>query len=258
MTLQLQDPPHVDEPTEVQQYADILGRVAADRQAVIVRRGGADLAAVVPLEYLELLLDMVAARTRPRLPAPSTGIRWRRNIHPPRNGSIATNPSRSEGVMVEFGQIVWTDVTDANGIRKSRPAVVVTPPERIVRWTPKSGPRYKVDFPWWEAKREEPVVQEDRDVPETSTAQRGLQSQGGFGRTQGNAHGQRIGWPVQCASHAGAQVEAADVARGRNALRRARRQAAVTTRPSWVELYEQIGRLKMELEWLKKKAAQFD
>ena len=24
------------------------------------------------------------------------------------------------------------------------------------------------------------------------------------------------------------------------------------------ELYEQIGRLKMELEWLKKKAAQFD
>jgi putative transposase len=25
-----------------------------------------------------------------------------------------------------------------------------------------------------------------------------------------------------------------------------------------IELYEQIGRLKMELEWLKKKAAQFD
>ena len=60
MTLQLQNPPHVDEPLEAQQYADILGRVAADRQAVIVRRDGADLAAVVPLEYLELLQEMVA------------------------------------------------------------------------------------------------------------------------------------------------------------------------------------------------------
>ena len=63
MTLQLQNPPHVDEPLEAQQYADILGRVAADRQAVIVRRGGADLAAVVPLEFLELLQEMVARRT---------------------------------------------------------------------------------------------------------------------------------------------------------------------------------------------------
>jgi putative transposase len=28
--------------------------------------------------------------------------------------------------------------------------------------------------------------------------------------------------------------------------------------PEAAELYEQIGRLKVELEWLKKKAAQFD
>ena len=35
------------------------------------------------------------------------------------------------------------------------------------------------------------------------------------------------------------------------------RQAAVAQAKQEAELYEQIGRLKMELEWLKKKAAQF-
>lgn len=40
---------------------------------------------------------------------------------------------------------------------------------------------------------------------------------------------------------------------GQNAAQQLREQEARET-----ELYEQIGRLKMELEWLKKKAAQFD
>ncbi len=40
---------------------------------------------------------------------------------------------------------------------------------------------------------------------------------------------------------------------GRNTVRQLRAQEAREA-----ELYEQIGRLKMELEWLKKKAAQFD
>ena len=40
---------------------------------------------------------------------------------------------------------------------------------------------------------------------------------------------------------------------GQNAVRQGQEQAARET-----ELYEQIGRLKMELEWLKKKAAQFE
>jgi putative transposase len=38
---------------------------------------------------------------------------------------------------------------------------------------------------------------------------------------------------------------------------RERRQRA-DDEPDTAELYEQIGRLKMELEWLKKKAAAFD
>lgn len=40
---------------------------------------------------------------------------------------------------------------------------------------------------------------------------------------------------------------------GRNTAQQFRKQEARET-----ELYEQIGRLKMELEWLKKKAAQFN
>jgi hypothetical protein len=40
---------------------------------------------------------------------------------------------------------------------------------------------------------------------------------------------------------------------GNNTAQHVRAQAARET-----ELYEQIGRLKLELEWLKKKAAQFN
>jgi hypothetical protein len=32
---------------------------------------------------------------------------------------------------VQFGQIVWAELADPNGIRKPRPAVVVTPSDRI-------------------------------------------------------------------------------------------------------------------------------
>jgi len=32
---------------------------------------------------------------------------------------------------VRFGQIVWAEMADANGIRKLRPAVVVTPSDRL-------------------------------------------------------------------------------------------------------------------------------
>lgn len=37
-----------------------------------------------------------------------------------------------------------------------------------------------------------------------------------------------------------------------------RRRPDVSDEPAAEELYEQIGRLKMELEWLKKKSARFD
>jgi len=39
-------------------------------------------------------------------------------------------------VPLQFGQIVWAEIADANGVRKSRPAVLVTPNDRIAS----SGP----------------------------------------------------------------------------------------------------------------------
>lgn len=32
---------------------------------------------------------------------------------------------------LQFGQILWADVADANGIRKPRPAIIITPNDRI-------------------------------------------------------------------------------------------------------------------------------
>jgi hypothetical protein len=67
MTLQLQEPSHVDEPHDANAYADVVSRVAAEHQAIIVRRGGADVAAIVPLEYLELVLDALAMEEAQRI-----------------------------------------------------------------------------------------------------------------------------------------------------------------------------------------------
>jgi hypothetical protein len=69
MTLPLPELGRVDEPQQAQEYADVLSRVATERRPVIVRRGGTDLAAVVPLEYLEVLQDVVARREAERLAA---------------------------------------------------------------------------------------------------------------------------------------------------------------------------------------------
>ncbi len=67
MSLSVLPPDHVDEPQAAPEYAEVLSRVAAERKPVIVRRGGADLAAVVPLHYLELLQDMLARQEAQQL-----------------------------------------------------------------------------------------------------------------------------------------------------------------------------------------------
>ena len=58
----LAEPGRVDEPRAAQGYADVLTKVAAEQRPVIVRRNGADLAAVIPLEHLRLLREVVARR----------------------------------------------------------------------------------------------------------------------------------------------------------------------------------------------------
>ncbi len=83
MTLPVLTPGHVDEPQASEEYTDVLSRVAADRRFVIVRRGGADLAAVVPLEYLELLQDVLARQEAERLAAQQNWDRLVQTSAPP-------------------------------------------------------------------------------------------------------------------------------------------------------------------------------
>ena len=80
----LSEPDRVDEPRQVQDYRGLASRVAATRRPVIVRRGGAGVAAVIPVEHLELLLELLARREAERRTAE---IDWRRLAHvspPPR------------------------------------------------------------------------------------------------------------------------------------------------------------------------------
>jgi hypothetical protein len=82
MRFQVSDLARIYEPQDAQGYGDILGRVAADRQPVIVRRRGADFVAVVPLEYLEFLKDALAREHAGEI---ARTIDWDRLVkaHPP-------------------------------------------------------------------------------------------------------------------------------------------------------------------------------
>ena len=50
----------IDEPQVADEYAAVFSQVATGHRAVIVRRNGQDLAAVVPLEHLELISEELA------------------------------------------------------------------------------------------------------------------------------------------------------------------------------------------------------
>lgn len=77
MTLEslLIEPGRVEEPQAVQAYSDVLTQVAAEGKPVIVRRNGADLAAVIPLEQLELVRELLARQEVEKLAAQ---IEWNR------------------------------------------------------------------------------------------------------------------------------------------------------------------------------------
>jgi PHD/YefM family antitoxin component YafN of YafNO toxin-antitoxin module len=67
MSLNLHEPTHVDEPQLAQGYADMFTRVVSDGETVIVRRGGADAALILPVEYLEVLQDALAMEDAKRI-----------------------------------------------------------------------------------------------------------------------------------------------------------------------------------------------
>ncbi|HZV06832.1 MAG TPA: hypothetical protein VE999_17245 [Gemmataceae bacterium] len=85
MSLSVLPPDHVDEPQAAPEYAEVLSRVAAERKPIIVRRSGADLAAVVPLDYLELLQDLLARQEAQQLLAQLDWERLLKSSPPPQS-----------------------------------------------------------------------------------------------------------------------------------------------------------------------------
>jgi hypothetical protein len=80
----LDEPRSVEEPTVAQGYSEVLSQVAADGRAVIVRRNGADLAAVIPMGLLELVREVLARQAAERL---ASEINWEtaRDLRPPQS-----------------------------------------------------------------------------------------------------------------------------------------------------------------------------
>jgi hypothetical protein len=81
----LDEPGRVDEPGAAQEYSEILTRVAAEQRPVIVRRNGEDLAAVIPLEYLELVREVLARQEVEKLAAQIDWDRARKTLRPPQD-----------------------------------------------------------------------------------------------------------------------------------------------------------------------------
>jgi hypothetical protein len=79
----LEEPSRVDEPRAAQEYAAVLSQVASAGRPVIVRRNGEDLAAVIPLEQLELVREILAQQKVERLAAQIDWDRARKTLRPP-------------------------------------------------------------------------------------------------------------------------------------------------------------------------------
>ncbi len=79
----LDEPGRVDEPQGAQEYSAVLTQVAAEHRPVIVRRNGEDLAAVIPLEHLELVREILAQQDVEKLAAQIDWDRARKALRPP-------------------------------------------------------------------------------------------------------------------------------------------------------------------------------
>ena len=79
------EPGRIEEPQLVGEYAAVLSQVASAKRPIIVRRNGQDLAAVVPLEHLELIREGLAQQEAENAAA---GIDWERapnSLQPPQS-----------------------------------------------------------------------------------------------------------------------------------------------------------------------------
>lgn len=93
----LDEPGRVEEPRASADYSDMLSRVAAEHKPVIIQRNGEDLAAVIPLEHLELLREMLSRQEVEELAAQIDWDRVPRTHRPPQEWFEATdNPFEPE------------------------------------------------------------------------------------------------------------------------------------------------------------------
>ncbi len=88
----LDEPGRVDEPCAVREYSDVLTQVAAEHRPVIVRRNGEDLAAVIPLEFLELVREVLARQEVEKLTADIDWEHARKTLQPPQKWFDADEP----------------------------------------------------------------------------------------------------------------------------------------------------------------------
>jgi len=79
----LNEPSRVDEPGAAPAFSDVLTQVATEHRPVIVRRNGEDLAAIVPLEHLELLREALAQREVEQMAARIDWDQVRKTLRPP-------------------------------------------------------------------------------------------------------------------------------------------------------------------------------
>jgi PHD/YefM family antitoxin component YafN of YafNO toxin-antitoxin module len=63
------EPDRLEEPQKVQEYWDLISRVASTHQPVVVHRGGVEVVAVIAVEHLALLQELVAQQEAERLAA---------------------------------------------------------------------------------------------------------------------------------------------------------------------------------------------
>ena len=75
----------IDEPRVADEYAAVFSQVATGHRAVIVRRNGQDLAAVVPLEHLELISEELARQEVEKKAARLPWDRLPNTLRPPQS-----------------------------------------------------------------------------------------------------------------------------------------------------------------------------
>ncbi len=79
----LPEPARIDEPQAAQAYSAVFSRVVAEGKPMIVCRDGQDLAAVIPLEYLDLLRAVVERQEAEKLAGQIDWNRGDKTLRPP-------------------------------------------------------------------------------------------------------------------------------------------------------------------------------